>query len=123
MLIKDPVKRPSMRKILDREFLAKRISKLLTATITKDEFTDTFVGRHFEPHQIKEGGENDEEESKTEINTVENSIISQQKKMSKAAQDKKRKKMEIVGHDDEDGASNMDISESREKVPAIKEID
>jgi len=30
MLIKDPCKRPSMRKVLEREFLAKRISKLLT---------------------------------------------------------------------------------------------
>jgi NIMA (never in mitosis gene a)-related kinase len=32
MLIKDPVKRPSMRKILEKDFLSKRISKLLTTT-------------------------------------------------------------------------------------------
>ena len=43
MLIKDPVKRPSMRKILEKEILSKRISKLLTSTITKKEFSNTFV--------------------------------------------------------------------------------
>ena len=46
MLIKDPVKRPSMRKILEKEFLARRISKLLTMTIAKNEFTNTFVQKH-----------------------------------------------------------------------------
>jgi len=133
MLIKDPVKRPSMRKILDREFLAKRISKLLTQTIAKDEFSETFVQRHLEPHQLKENGEVVEEESKHE--TVESSIVSQQKLMGKKKIDivghdveeelgRKNKKMEIVGQDpDEDGISNMDVSESREKVPMIKEID
>lgn len=43
MLIKDPQKRPSMRKTLEREFLAKRISKLLTTTIAKSEFSSTFL--------------------------------------------------------------------------------
>jgi integrase len=33
MLIKDPARRPSMRKILEKDFLSKRISKLLTSTI------------------------------------------------------------------------------------------
>jgi NIMA (never in mitosis gene a)-related kinase len=46
MLIKDPAKRPSMRKVLEKEFLTKRISKLLTATIAKNEFTSTFINRH-----------------------------------------------------------------------------
>jgi len=46
MLIKDPIKRPSMRKILEKEFLSKRISKLLTATIAKNEFSSTFINRH-----------------------------------------------------------------------------
>jgi NIMA (never in mitosis gene a)-related kinase len=46
MLIKDPVKRPSMRKVLEKEFLSKRISKLLTTTIAKNEFTSTFINRH-----------------------------------------------------------------------------
>jgi hypothetical protein len=51
MLIKDPQKRPSMRKTLERDFLAKRISKLLTTTITKTEFSDTFLKKHILPHQ------------------------------------------------------------------------
>jgi len=46
MLIKDPTRRPSMRKILEKDFLSKRISKLLTATIAKNEFTSTFINRH-----------------------------------------------------------------------------
>ena len=39
MLIKDPAKRPSMRKVLEKEFMSRKISKLLTATIAKNEFT------------------------------------------------------------------------------------
>lgn len=46
MLIKDPARRPSMRKILEKDFLSRRISKLLTATIAKNEFTSTFINRH-----------------------------------------------------------------------------
>ena len=48
MLIKDPAKRPSMRKILEKEFLARRISKLLTTTIAKKEFGNTFFSKHLE---------------------------------------------------------------------------
>jgi NIMA (never in mitosis gene a)-related kinase 1/4/5 len=48
MLIKDPAKRPSMRKILEKEFLSRRISKLLTTTIAKKEFSETFVSKHLE---------------------------------------------------------------------------
>lgn len=43
MLIKDPQKRPSMRKILEKEFLSCRITKLLTTTIAKNEFGSTYV--------------------------------------------------------------------------------
>ena len=50
MLIKDPAKRPSMRKTLEKEFLAKRISKLLTTTIAKTEFSGTFIKKHLLPH-------------------------------------------------------------------------
>jgi len=50
MLIKDPAKRPSMRKILEKEFLARRISKLLTTTIAKKEFSNTFFKNHLEPN-------------------------------------------------------------------------
>ena len=39
-----------MRKTLEKEFLAKRISKLLTTTIAKNEFSDTFLKKHILPH-------------------------------------------------------------------------
>jgi serine/threonine protein kinase len=51
MLIKDPTKRPSMRKILEKEFLSKRISKLLTTTVTMTEFSATFMKKHITPFQ------------------------------------------------------------------------
>jgi NIMA (never in mitosis gene a)-related kinase 1/4/5 len=50
MLTKDPVKRPGMRKILEKEFLSRRISKLLTTTIAKNEFSVTFINNHLTPH-------------------------------------------------------------------------
>lgn len=53
MLIKDPSKRPSMRKILEKEFLSKRISKLLTSTIAKNEFSSTFLEKHITPHMVR----------------------------------------------------------------------
>ena len=46
MLIKDPVKRPSIRRVLEKPFLAARITKLLTMSIAKNEFTNTFVAKH-----------------------------------------------------------------------------
>lgn len=49
MLIKDPAKRPSMRKILEKEFLSKRISKLLTRSIKDKEFTETWQKKHIAP--------------------------------------------------------------------------
>jgi NIMA (never in mitosis gene a)-related kinase 1/4/5 len=51
MLIKDPQKRPSMRKILEKEFLSCRITKLLTTTIAKNEFGSTYVTEHLTPNQ------------------------------------------------------------------------
>ena len=39
MLKKDPKKRPSIRKILEKDFLSNRISKLLSRTVAKHEFT------------------------------------------------------------------------------------
>lgn len=63
MLIKDPTKRPSMRKILEKEFLSRRISKLLTSTIAKSEFSATFLKKHITPY-TKEDGSAGGEESK-----------------------------------------------------------
>jgi len=63
MLIKDPARRPSMRKVLEKEFLSKRISKLLTSTIAKNEFTSTFINRHL-------GMSEQREEDKEQCNDV-----------------------------------------------------
>ena len=40
MLIKDPQKRPSIKRILEKDFLKSRISKLLLSTLTKHELTN-----------------------------------------------------------------------------------
>ena len=71
MLIKDPTKRPSMRKILEKEFLSKRISKLLTATVAKDEFSSTFINRHLQIGDVKE-------EEKEQFNDISNEGVSQE---------------------------------------------
>jgi len=71
LLIKDPTKRPSMRKILEKEFLAKRISKLLTTTIAKSEFSSTFINRHLQMGDIKE-------EEKDQCNDISNEGVSQE---------------------------------------------
>ncbi len=70
MLIKDPQKRPSMRKILEKEFLSKRISNLLTNTIAKNEFSSTFLKKHIMPHQESQ------EESKDDLEVEEASVCS-----------------------------------------------
>ena len=66
MLIKEPQKRPSMRKILEKPFLSNRISKLLTMTIARNEFSNTFVNNHLNPisssaqlEEEKKGNEGD----------------------------------------------------------------
>lgn len=38
-----------MRKILEKPFLSNRISKLLTMTIARNEFSNTFVSNHLNP--------------------------------------------------------------------------
>ena len=67
MLIKEPQKRPSMRKILEKPFLSNRISKLLTMTIARNEFSNTFVTNHLNPisssAQIEEEKKGSEGES------------------------------------------------------------
>lgn len=63
MLIKDPARRPSMRKILEKEFLSKRINKLLSAAIAKTEFTSTFINKHLTDQK---------EEDKEQCNDVGN---------------------------------------------------
>jgi NIMA (never in mitosis gene a)-related kinase len=40
MLIKDPSKRPSIKRILEKEFLKTRISNLLISTLSRHELQD-----------------------------------------------------------------------------------
>ena len=73
MLIKDPARRPSMRKILEKDFLSRRISKLLTTTIAKNEFTSTFITRHLQI-PANDGAE----ESKEQCNDISTEGVSQE---------------------------------------------
>lgn len=65
MLIKDPIKRPSIRKVVEKEFLCSRISALLTNTIAKHKFSDTFLKKHLGTDS--ENKENDDESEKGKI--------------------------------------------------------
>ena len=62
MLIKDPKKRPSIRKVLEKDFLSKRIQKLLSETVIKHEFSSTFLQKNI-PNVISGGTD---EENKIE---------------------------------------------------------
>lgn len=130
MLIKDPVKRPSMRKILEKEFLSRRISKLLTTTIAKNEFSSTFVTKHLTPHQSENNSEASQkktEETKEGSETIDaesNSsvVISKQKiVINKEAGIKKRSKLAVAssgGHEEQ-----TDFSEGvRKEVPQTNEL-
>jgi NIMA (never in mitosis gene a)-related kinase len=45
MLNKDPKKRPSVKKILEKDFLAERIASLIPMSIVKQELGNTFVNK------------------------------------------------------------------------------
>lgn len=100
MLIKDPVKRPSMRKILEKEFLSRRISKLLTTTIAKNEFSNTFVTKHLQPHQ-EESGKKEETKDENHPDNESNSsgvVISKQKiVINKEAGIKRKSRLAVQG--------------------------
>lgn len=46
MLNKDPKKRPSVKRILEKDFLAERIANLIPMSIVKQELGNTFVNNH-----------------------------------------------------------------------------
>lgn len=117
MLIKDPARRPSMRKILEKEFLSRRISKLLTTTIAEKEFSLTFVNKHLAPHQNQSqsstsAGAGEKEESKggdiqASVTAIDNDSqsqvtvqnVSKQKIVIKQEAAKKKKRIEVLqGH-------------------------
>ena len=52
MLEKDPHKRPSIKKVLEKEFLSSRISQLLSQTVAKHEFGKVMSSKV--PEEIKE---------------------------------------------------------------------
>jgi len=60
-----------MRKILEKDFLSRRISKLLTSTIAKNEFTSTFITRHLQMPNA-----DGTEEEKEQCNDVSNEGVS-----------------------------------------------
>jgi len=102
MLIKDPAKRPSIRKVVEKSFLASRISQLLSNTVSKTEFSDTFLKKHMLLNS--EGKENDDDPEISNKST---------KKSSKCGKytDSDRKSEEF----------KLDTSIAKEKSPVLKE--
>lgn len=109
MLIKEPQKRPSMRKILEKPFLSNRISKLLTMTIACNEFSNTFVSNHLNPVSSQA---QIEEEKKGEANGAANreqdsgnsSVVVAKQKIT-LSKDASRKKRRIEVIQNQHGAS------------------
>jgi len=117
MLIKDPSKRPSMRKILEKEFLTRRISKLLTTTIAKNEFSCTFVTKHLAPHQnsqnasTKSGSVKEEKKEHTDQSNMDQDsqnsvIVSKHKIVINKEGAKKKKRIEVVSGSNANAANN-----------------
>jgi NIMA (never in mitosis gene a)-related kinase len=104
MLIKDPNKRPSIRKILEKDFLSARISQLLSNTIAKHEFSSTFLKKHV---QIE--GEEDPRASKMKKREEIKEVDERDSKRLRIKREGSRRRTE---EDDED-----DMSVGREKTP------
>ena len=96
-------------KILEKDFLAKRISKLLTTTIAKSEFGNTFVSKHLDVGQ--NGVKEDIPEAAEEVtaNGVEeiNGEKEDTKKVSKSSRVSSTKntsfRLEQFSEDEEEG--------------------
>lgn len=84
MLIKDPQKRPSIRKVVEKDFLCTRISQLLTNTIAKHKFSDTFLKNHLVP-----GSENKDTEEESDSGKKSSSKVSKKKYIEADSIDKK----------------------------------
>ena len=96
MLIKDPNRRPSMRKILEKEFLSRRISKLLTATIAKNEFTSTFINRHLAISDSREE-EKEADISNEGVSHESNTINTSKPKLNIKQSSSQNKKIRFAG--------------------------
>ena len=143
MLIKNPVERPSIRKVLEKDFLAARISQLLSNTIAKHEFSNTFLTKHVKPFG-NEGGsrakaiepeksyrkdsKSSREEAKltpaasnSDIGNEEEGIKRRPMSVHKTENKAMKKKKGEDENDNTDLSSNLDASEIKEKMPALKE--
>ena len=125
MLIKDPAKRPSIWKILEKEFLSKRISQLLSNTIAKHEFSNTFMKKHLTnpDEEVKEEGERvrgpsalDTEEGDTRKQTERSWVLKIKKDGTKRSEAR-------FGLNPEDDWSDLDASVGKEKTPVLKEVE
>jgi serine/threonine protein kinase len=99
MLIKDPARRPSIRKVVEKEFLASRISQLLSNTVAKHEFSDTFLKKHILP--LSENKENDDESETTKKGAKKSSkkkYAHGDGSLSKKSEDKKSETPSIEGN-------------------------
>lgn len=110
MLIKEPQKRPSMRKILEKPFLSNRISKLLTMTIARNEFSNTFVTNHLNPAssqaQIEEEKKGDGDTAVQSEQDGSNSSVVVAKQKITLSKDASRKKKRIEVIQTHHGSSN-----------------
>ena len=131
MLIKEPHKRPSMRKILEKPFLSNRISKLLTMTIARNEFSNTFVTNHLNPahsnaqlsvEEEKKGESVAEGSSVAASNAAQseaqevhsngaNVVVSKQKITLSKDASRKKKRIEVI-QNNHGGSSNHNASVS-----------
>ena len=103
MLIKEPQKRPSMRKILEKPFLSNRISKLLTMTIARNEFSNTFVTNHLNPansqaqvEEEKKDGDAGNAAAESQEPNSSNVVVAKQKITLSKDASKKKKRIEVI---------------------------
>lgn len=131
MLIKDPNKRPSIRKILEKDFLSARISQLLSNTIAKHEFSNTFLKKHVQYSKDDEetgGLTNESRQSRMsrkqktalgdEIKEVDETEVKNQRHPLKIKKDQMRQKRPT--DDDEKSDNGLDTSVGKEKTPVLK---
>ena len=91
-----------MRKILEKPFLSNRISKLLTMTIARNEFSNTFVTNHLNPAssqaQIEEEKKGDGDTAGASEQDSGNSsvVVAKQKITLSKDASRKKKRIEVI---------------------------
>lgn len=90
MLQKDPHKRPSIKRILEKDFLSSRISQLLSQTVAKHEFGKTFLS--------KEGieGRRDSLKEDSPVDISHDSAISREDKQRPQSSHEEKKRERIL---------------------------